>query len=539
MKVYNMVAAVLAVIVLSGLQSLWAQEPPAGEQAVVVVPLEQDKGPEDVLNRGTPRGSARGFIEACEEPNFEKASEYLDLSNLPADIRDIGGPELARQLYHVLTRAVWLDNYGLSDSPEGLKGDGLPGYRDLLVAIKTREGRDFELWLQRVPIGDGEFVWKLSNRSVALIPELYDEYSYPQLIERIRTWFPEGPTFLGLEAFKWIVVLVAAALAYPILWGIGWILSRLFSSPSRDVFPLVRKFFSGPFVLIGILLVVSQVIRALGAGAVARQVMEAQTLVTVAIVWALWSLTNLYRNHKQAKLDAAGRPGAAKLLRPMATVIKIVILVFGLLFWLNNLGINITTVVAGLGVGGLAVALALQKPIEDMMGALTIFTQAPMRVGDLVKYGNITGTVEDIGLRTTRLRTLNNTVVSIPNAKIAYSEVENISYRHMIRYQPTLRLRYDTTLDQLRRIRDAIWAMLAEHERVRDEPVRVRFTDFEEDAILMKVNSFIDTIDFNESLEIGEELNCRIMEIVESVGASFALPSSTVVFEGESQALQT
>ena len=133
--------------------------------------------------------------------------------------------------------------------------------------------------------------------------------------------------------------------------------------------------------------------------------------------------------------------GRRTVLRPMTGLVKLVVLVFGVLFWLNNLGVNITTLLAGLGVGGLAVALALQKPIEDMMGALTIFTQAPMRVGDFVRYGNVTGVVEDIGLRTTRLRTLNNTLVSIPNARIAHTEVENLTYREKIRYQPTLRLR--------------------------------------------------------------------------------------------------
>jgi MscS family membrane protein len=168
-----------------------------------------------------------------------------------------------------------------------------------------------------------------------------------------------------------------------------------------------------------------------------------------------------------------------------------------------------------------------------MMGALTIFTQAPMRVGDFVRYGNVMGLVEDIGLRTTRLRTLDNTVVSVPNARIAYTEVENLSYRKKIRYQPTLRLRYDTTLEQLQRIRDGISRLLGEHERVHGDPIRVRFTDFEADAILMKVHSYLDTTDFTESLEIREELNCRVMEIVEAAGASFALPSTSVVLEGD------
>jgi len=216
-----------------------------------------------------------------------------------------------------------------------------------------------------------------------------------------------------------------------------------------------------------------------------------------------------------------------------------IVVTFGLLFWLNNVGVNITTVLAGLGVGGLAVALALQKPIEDMMGAITIFSQAPIRVGDLCKYGEFLGTVEDIGLRTTRIRTLTNTVVSIPNSRIAYLEVENLSYREKIRFWPTLRLRYDTTHEQLVEVRDNIWQMLSDEDLVYDDPVRVRFTDFDKDAILLKVHCFMITTDFGESLEIGERLNYKIMRIVERSGAKFALPGTTMYIEGDKASFPT
>jgi MscS family membrane protein len=220
-------------------------------------------------------------------------------------------------------------------------------------------------------------------------------------------------------------------------------------------------------------------------------------------------------------------------MQPQTTLVKILIFIFGLLFWLHNIGFNITTVLAGLGVGGLAVALALQKPIEDMMGALTIFSQASMRVGDLCRYGAEVGVVEDIGLRTTRLRTLTNTVVSIPNARIASGEVENLSYRTKIRYWPTLRLRYDTTQQQMQTIIDGIKAVLEQNEQVHDEPLRVRFTDFDADAMLIKVHSYIKTTDFDEFLGIAEGINFQIMNIVKSAGTSFALPGRAIFMEGD------
>jgi MscS family membrane protein len=405
------------------------------------------------------------------------------------------------------------------------------------LTIPTADG-PVPIWIQLVPRGDGVKIWKLSNRSVALIPDLYDEFSYAAPVEAIRNWFPQDAAVLGIEVFKWFIIFVLALLAWPFLYLFGWGLSRLFSSPDKPIYPLVKRVFTGPLVLVGVLIVTESSVYQLGASAYAQEYMRAQTLNTFAVIWVIWSTLNLIKKYQQNKLTDAGRPGAAKLLQPMTTLFKLLVLVFGLLFWLNNIGVNITTVLAGLGVGGLAVALALQKPIEDMMGALTIFSQATIRVGDLVRYGAEIGYVEDIGLRTTRLRTLTNTVVSVPNARIASVETENLSYRTKIRYWPTLRLRYDTSPDQLKSIMDSIRSTLEQHERVHDEPVRVRFTDFDEDAILVKVHSFIKTTVFAEFLEVAEDLNFRIMEIVRSSGTNFALPGKTIYMEGEGSAVR-
>jgi MscS family membrane protein len=529
---YGFLAAILALSTLFLGTSLQAQEE-VTETTTVEVPIPVDKGPQDALNRGTPRGSILGFLEACSTFDFEKAAEFLDTRNLPADVREFGGPELARQLNHVLSRAVWLDDYTVSDSPDGEKGDGLPEYRDNLVVVKNLKGEDVPLWMQHVPRGDGEDIWKVSNRSVALVPGLYEEYSYPSQVETIRNWFPADASFLGFEAFKWFILIMVALLCWPAFYLLGRLLTALFSSPQKEIYPLVRQALTGPLVAIAILVVLSMFLEELGAGAHAQQIMKANTITILVFVWALWSLINLYKGRKQLKLRKLGRPGAAKLMRPMTTFLKIVILIFATLFWLNNIGINITTVLAGLGVGGLALALALQKPIEDMMGAFSIFSQATLRVGDFCRYGTITGTVEDIGLRTTRIRTLTNTLVSVPNSRIAYMEIENFTEREKIRFWPTLRLRYDTTPEQLRTVMNDLREMLENNDQVYDDPLRVRLTDFDEDAILIKLHCFLKTTDFTESLEIGEGLNFSIMDILQSAGVRFALPGKSIYMEGE------
>lgn len=504
-----------------------AEEPPANAETVEV----RDPGPDDVLGRGTPRGSVRGFLDAAGELDWERAAEYLDLRNVPRDVEELGGRRLARQLNHVLSR-VWVDELVISDSPEGQRGDGLPTYRDELARIATPEG-EVPIWLQKVPRGDGENIWKISNRSVADIPELYDLYSYSRPVERVRAWFPDDLAFLGIEAFKWFILACAALIAWPVFYLFGLLLTRLFSRPGQDTFVHVRRLLTGPLVLLGIIVTVGLVLRSLGVGVHARHLMESHSLLTLAMIWFAWSVIDLYRNVKQHRLLADERPGAAKLLQPISTLLKLVVLVFGFTFWLHNIGVNITTLLAGLGVGGLAVALALQKPIEDMMGALTIFSQASVRVGDLVRFGTTTGWVEDIGLRATRVRTLTNSVVSVPNSSFAYLELDNLTQRQKIRYWPTLRLRYDTRRETILRICARISETLTADPDVYEEAVRVRFTDFADDAILVKVHAFLKTADFAQSLEYRERLNLAIMQIVEEEGAKFALPGTTLYLEGD------
>ena len=128
-------------------------------------------------------------------------------------------------------------------------------------------------------------------------------------------------------------------------------------------------------------------------------------------------------------LHNRGRPGVLVLLHPAANAIKVFIAVGASLIYLDKFGINITTVLAGLGIGGIAVALALQKPMEDMLGAISLYTQQPIRVGDFCRIGGRTGTVEEIGLRTTRLRTLAHTLIAVPNHRLVNEPIDNISAR--------------------------------------------------------------------------------------------------------------
>jgi MscS family membrane protein len=152
-------------------------------------------------------------------------------------------------------------------------------------------------------------------------------------------------------------------------------------------------------------------------------------------------------------------------------------------------------------------------------------------VGDFCRIGDTTGTIEEIGLRTTRIRTLANTLVAIPNGRLATEPIDNISSREKIWYRPILRLRYDTTPEQLRQILEGIRDLLGSHERVLQDNNRVRFKEIADDALLVEVYAYLATTDWAEYLELAEELNIRILEIVARAGTSLSLPARTLHVE--------
>ncbi|MEE8508847.1 MAG: hypothetical protein V3T07_07270, partial [Myxococcota bacterium] len=175
-----------------------AQEPPAVEAPAEV---EEPAGPADAYNRGVPRSAMRGFLEACREGDYDRASEYLDLRRLDAKKRE-GRAVLARQLKFVLDQELWVELEHLSQQPEGHAGDGLPSTRDRVGTLHTEEGL-VDVLLQRVPRGDGVSIWKISSDTVARIPALYDEFGYGPLEAWLPAWMLEANLF-EIAFWQWL-----------------------------------------------------------------------------------------------------------------------------------------------------------------------------------------------------------------------------------------------------------------------------------------------------------------------------------------------
>jgi hypothetical protein len=178
-----------------------------------------------------------------------------------------------------------------------------------------------------------------------------------------------------------------------------------------------------------------------------------------------------------------------------------------------------------LGVGGLALALAAQPTIENLIAALTLYADRPVRVGEFCRFGDTLGTVEEIGMWSTRIRTLDQTVLSVANADFSKGRLENYTARGKIWYHPRIRLRYETTPDQVRYILVEVRKLLYAHPRVLPDPARIRFVGFGEYSLDLAVFAYIDTKDYGEHLEITEDLNLRIMDVIKAAGTELAIPA--------------
>ena len=495
------------------------------QQAPATQAPEEEAGPQDQYNRTTPRGSFQGLTGALDDRDYELALEYMDLRKLP---KKISGKELelGRELKIILDRSLWIDTDTLSADPLGHRDDGLKSYLDQIASLEI-PGDDVELFMQRVPDGKGDFVWKLSNRSVAKIPVLYQHHGYGEIGDKLARKFPEYE-FLGLVAWQWVMLLGIVLMSFVIAWFITWLINLVLRARKVAGYDQYRSFIAGPVRFLVLILITRAMFDTIAPSTMARAIFEAKTLTILAIAWLLTGFIELAFARLAERMRHAGNEHAIMLLRPATTLVKVIIMLIALLSWLDNLGFSVTALLTGLGVGGIAVGLAAQKSIENLIGAITLYVSQPVSIGDFCRVGKALGVVEEIGLRATMLRTLDRTIVTIPNAVFVNMDIENLTSRDRILYRRRIRLRNDTTPDQVRAILDKVRSMFLEHKAVNPDPARIRFIEYGEYALELEAFAYINTCDFNEYLGTVEDLNLRIMDIIEAAGSQLAVPARVV-----------
>ena len=488
----------------------------------------------DSFGRETPYGTVFGFLEAAQSGHYGIAAQYLQMS---AARRQTEGEAMAEKLKVVMDRAFAGSLKHVSTQPEGTTQEGVSSDRQNLGTISSGDV-DVELQLARVSDPAAGKIWLISSDTLTKIPELYDQVEARQVETRLPAWIVKHQ-FEGMPLWQWLALI----LLIPVAGGAGWLLLVVFQIPllwwaRRHGQPELLQWgsVSGPAWLLAGTLVHRILAAYLGMPLLQRHYYVQVTTVAVIIGanWILWRVIRWFLQRVRSRALARGHGGTGSLMLLGERMVKAVLVIMATFSILGILGFNMSTALAGLGIGGLAIGFGAQQTIANLFGGVSVLGDEVIRVGDVCRFGDRTGTVEDIGLRSTRVRTEERTLLAIPNGTVATINVENLSRREKMLFKTTLGFHLDTSSDHLRMVLSEIRRVLSGNPKVETASVRVRLIELAAAAINVELVCYILTQDFNVFAEVREDLLLQIMKFVEDTGASLASPSQKLVFSGDS-----
>jgi MscS family membrane protein len=474
-------------------------------------------------SRDSPRTAMRGYLTACRDGAYGLAADYLAFEHGSESDRS----RAARDLKRLLDQNLWVDLDALSDEPSGDLGDGDPR-RDLVGSIQTAEG-ELPVLLERSG-SDGS--WRIAADTVAGADNRSRSSDLSALVDFLPEW--ASIRIWELELWQWSGLLISVVLAYVLaLLGVNTavrIALRLARRSNSTLDDDLVRIATAPLVAAAAVSLFAASTLPLGLPVPARAFIAnaVQVSTVVALAWLAARAIDVASRAMEQRMAGRADTTLLTVIPVGRRVAKVFVMVIAALAVLQNLGINVLSILAGLGIAGIAVALAAQKTFENFFGTLSILIDQPVRRGDFCRFGEKLGTVEDIGLRSTRIRTLDRTLITVPNADFSAFQIENFGSRDRIRLFTMLGLRYETTADQLRYVLIGLKELLVSHPRVTPDPARVRFVGLGTHSLDLEVFAYIDTPDWNEYLAIQEDLLLRIMQVVEQSGTGFAFPSQTL-----------
>jgi MscS family membrane protein len=483
------------------------QKPLKAEEVHADVPIDE-------YERGQPRSAISGFLFAVQKYDYKRASQYMDFRNLSNETAAYSEQELARLLHVVLRRTIWIDIHAVSDDPRGNLKDGLPSYRELIGEIDTPNG-EIQLVLQRVPRAkDRVQIWKISNATVEKIPYLSRIYSYSELGEWLSKHLPSHD-FIGVELWQWVyfTALLTGYIFLSVLFT--WLLSQVLLKYKPTTSIETHKFLRGPFALLLTIILSRTFVAESNVTIAVQALMDGATVLVFAWIWFFVRFIDLLKMNLTSRFLAQEKPLAIYLLRPASTVAKVLVIIIGILLWFENLGFSATTLLTGLGIGGLAIALAAQKTVENIIGAITLYISAPVKIGHVCRFDSTFGVVEEIGLRATRIRTIDRTVIHIANSQFVDMQLENISERERIAYRPKITLASDCIPANVELVLADIKSLLEQHESMAKEPLRVCLKGFSVYGLELDILAYLQTVDYEKYINDSNIINLSILQIID------------------------
>jgi MscS family membrane protein len=460
------------------------------------------------------------------ERDFTTAARYLQ----PTPGQNIDLPQRVRELQAL--RSHFEGNIALlSDDPNGEVETGLPLGQVRAGVLKVGDTTK-DIILVRVDDPTSGKIWLISKETVAKIPELYAQMesesstSAAQVLPAAVT----GPQLLGMSPAQWLGWLFSI----PISWLLALLSAILLSGPRRIWCSLRGVPFTTIWhtpigmplkCVIAILLHTFFVYKLnLPLFYRAHYLRIMAGLLGGCFVWLLSRIADRGFDHavNQARLHAKGGESILIVVQRLTRVAMVIIAVVTAL---ALFGFNVKTALAGLGIGGLAIALAAQKTLENMISGVSLLMDEAVHVGDLCQIGNQLGTVEDIGLRSLKLRTLDQNLSVVPNGSLAQMQFQNMAHRNKLLIDQTFSLRIETKAEQLRFVLDRVQIMLDQHPAIEPGTSRVRVTSFVGAAFELELFAYGKTDDWKQFTLIRQDVILKIADIVEASGARLAPPT--------------
>jgi MscS family membrane protein len=481
--------------------------------------------------------AAGGADAARVEEPLQRAIEALDLTAVPPEFRRVQGVETALLLYEILSRldlppedsvpdiaaaAGKLTRWTIPDTPISL-AQATQGAQAGEFLFEPRVTADARTWYERV-----RHLPKHPGRVQADVFQLYRLGTGP-LLGRILPagidrWMPAAgqADLLGVPGWKCLAVLLANGLALGLV-GLVWYLVRRMDGRLAAAF-LGATLIALPLALRGLAV---EELRVYGPLLEALQVIWTLILFAGAILLAVTLVAALGR-----LLDRLGRlentPAARHAVMLGIRFLQIAVGIWLIVMMLQQLGVPVSGIVAGLGVGGIAVALAAQSTLGNLLGGVSLLADRPLRIGETCRFGSSIGTLEFIGLRSTRLRAPDRTLITVPNAVLANLQIENLGGRDRLLLNLVLGLRYETTPDQLRWVLARLRVLLLAHPMVDEDPARVRLKAFGASSLDVEIFAYVATRDWSEFLAVQEDVLLRTMDVLAQAGTGLAFPSQTL-----------
>ncbi len=492
-------------------------KPPASTQ-----PVEQDP-----FGRESPRGCVLGFLKAADGGDYSQAAQYLDVRDTPSQAQ-----ELARQLQVVLNHGLVGNIDQLSRAPEGDLKDGLGEDRERVGYVETSFGK-LDILLDRVQHGTEPAIWLFSSETLRDVPRAFKEIDSGGVEGFVERFVPRPLReikVLSIPLWRWLSIILCVGLAFvlaslvtraliPLLRGT---VGRITGQTDDRYLLSLRQ----PIRLV-LLAIAIRLLAAVALSALTRAFWThvAQIIAIAGISWLVIRFSDIVSKLRSRQLIRRRSTSQLAFIALAHRLFKVLVLFTAIALLLHGLGVNVSAMVAGLGIGGIALALAAQKTLEDLFGGISIITQETVRVGDFCQLADTLGTVEDIGLGSTRVRTDRRTIVSIPNGKVSQLSIENYSMREKIWFHHLFGLRYDTSPEQVRAVLSQTTQMLRDDRRIERETARIRLIEFGPSSLNFEIFAYVKVTDQRDFIEIQEDLLLRIMDIIAANGTSIALPS--------------